>query len=349
MLALTNTTKERAWTSCRGLIAYIVESYHEPLRAALPRLEMLIDQVCREHRLPMCVLDWLQREFSVLADSLRAHLIQQDGHLFPMISHVCRSVEEAGWPCHLDNVVEELMDEATRDGEEAVCCIRRAEEYLGGTDAKEPPVMRLLIAFRELGENLEEHLHLEANVLFPAVREFLHGNNPAMERLLEEASMSHKRQSWGGRYGVPTSPEWLDEVMEETGIRDPARACRAAKSVLHALRDRLSVNKAIALGMQLPKPARVLYYEDWPHRWDRGRHAPKEDFLGEIAKSLKEEPNTDSESTAQTVFRVLAKQMAADEIEGVRNALPGEIRCLWPSQDPIRTTAELIVADQEAG
>jgi uncharacterized protein (DUF2267 family)/iron-sulfur cluster repair protein YtfE (RIC family) len=348
MLALTNT-KERSWATWRGLMAYIVETYHEPLRAALPRLEMLIDQVCREHRLPMYVLDWLQREFSVLADSLRTHLSRQDGHLFPMISHVCRSVEEAGWPCHLDDAVEKLMDEATRDGEESVAGIKRAEECLGETDAKEPLVVRLLKAFRELRDDLEEHIHLETNVLFPVVRELLRGNNQAMEQLLEEGSTSHKRRSWSSPYGAFASRSWLDEVMEETGFRDPIHACRAAKSVLHALRDRLSVNKAIALGMQLPKPARVLYYEDWPHRWDRGRHAPKEDFLGEIAKSLGEERNTDSESTARTVFRVLAKQMAADEIEGVRNALPGEIRCLWPSEDPIRTTAELIVADQEAG
>jgi uncharacterized protein (DUF2267 family)/iron-sulfur cluster repair protein YtfE (RIC family) len=349
MLNLTNTTRERSWTTWRGLMAYVVETYHEPLRAALPRLEMLIDQVCREHRLPMYVLDWLQREFSVLADSLRTHLSEQDGHLFPMIHHVCRSVEEAGWPCHLDDAVEKLMDEATRDGEEAVAVIWRAEECLGGTEAKEPLLGRLLKAFRELRDDLEEHIHLERNVLFPAVRELLQGNNRAMERLLQEGSISHKRAPWGGPYGAVASSCWLDEVMEETGFRDPARACRAAKSVLHALRDRLSVSKAIALGMQLPKPARILYYEDWPHRWDRGRHALKEDFLDEIAKSLKEEPDADSESTTRTVFRVLAKQMAADGIERVRNALPGEIRWLWPLEDPISATAELVVADQEAG
>ena len=145
------------------------------------------------------------------------------------------------------------------------------------------------------------------------------------------------------------SHDWLDEVMEETGFRDPVHACRAAKSVLHAVRDRLSVNKAIALGMQLPKPARVLYYEDWPHRWNRGKHAPKEDFLCEITKSLKEEPKNDSETTARSVFRVLAKHMATDEIEGLRSALPGEVQCLWPSHEAIRTSAELIVADQETG
>jgi uncharacterized protein (DUF2267 family)/iron-sulfur cluster repair protein YtfE (RIC family) len=349
MLALTNTTGEKSWATWRGLMAYIVESYPEPLRAALPRLEMLIDQVCREHRLPMYVLDWLQREFSVLADSLRTHLSQQDGHLFPMINHVCRSVEEAGWPCHLDDAVEELMDEATRDGEEAVAGIKRAEECLGGTDAKEPPVVRLVKAFRELRDDLEEHIHLETNVLFPVVRELLQGNNQAMERLLKEGSMSHKRSPWGGPYGALASSSWLDEVMEEMGFRDRVRACRVAKSVLHALRDRLSVSKAIALGMQFPKPVRVLYYEDWPHRWDRGRHGPKADFLGEIANSLKEEPDTDSESTARTVFRVLAKQMEADEVDGVRYALPSEIQRLWPSEDPIRTTAELVVVDQEAG
>jgi uncharacterized protein (DUF2267 family)/iron-sulfur cluster repair protein YtfE (RIC family) len=348
MIAIANISREQTSQTWGDLMANIVETYHKSLRAALPRLEGLADQVARERRVPIRVLDGLLREFSALSDALRTHLLQQEGHLFPMIRHVCESVEQAGWACHLDETLEELMLEAARADQEAVASVKRAEGCLSGMDEtwSESLVGKLVKGLRELREDLEEHVKLETNDLFPVVRELLRGNHQGMERLL---AASNSDPSPKTPAATAASFCWLDQVMEEMGYRDRPRACRAMKSVLHALRDRLSVHKAIALGATLPRQVRGLYYEDWQHRWDRTTPAQKKDFLREIAEPLKDEPDRDPEKTARSVFRALAHQIPAHEVESVRNSLPGELRSLWPAADPITPMAELIIADQETG
>ena len=50
---------------------------------------------------------------------------------------------------------------------------------------------------------------------------------------------------------VQTTNAWLKEIMEVTGP-DRHRAYRVLAAVLHALRDRLTVDEAAQLGAQLP-------------------------------------------------------------------------------------------------
>jgi uncharacterized protein (DUF2267 family) len=137
--------------------------------------------------------------------------------------------------------------------------------------------------------------------------------------------------------------------MEKMGFRDRHQGYRAIKSVLHALRDRLTVEGAIALGTQLPKAIRGVYYEDWQHRWDPATPAKKEEFLGQIAEALVDDPHADPETTTRSIFRALAEDMPGSEREKVRTTLPGDIKPLWPSEGPTTSMAELIVADQETG
>jgi uncharacterized protein (DUF2267 family) len=58
---------------------------------------------------------------------------------------------------------------------------------------------------------------------------------------------------------VHTTNAWLKEIMEATGL-DRRRAYRALAAVLHALRDRLTVDEVAQLGAQLPILVRGLYY-----------------------------------------------------------------------------------------
>jgi len=63
---------------------------------------------------------------------------------------------------------------------------------------------------------------------------------------------------------VQTTNAWLKEIMEATGL-DRRKAYRALAAVLHALRDRLTVDEVAQLGAQL----RGLYYDQWHHRQTR--------------------------------------------------------------------------------
>jgi iron-sulfur cluster repair protein YtfE (RIC family) len=190
MITLPGAARDEAYIIWRDLMAYIVEAYHDSLRAALPRLEGLIDQVARERLVPIRLLDCLRREFAALADSLRTHLVEQEEHLFPMIRHVCRSLDEAGWVSQLGDAVEKQMVEATCDDQEVLAAVRVIDQFLTETDweGKGPLVIKLVKGLRELRADLEEHVQLETTVLFPALRELLQGHYQTMERLLAEGN-----------------------------------------------------------------------------------------------------------------------------------------------------------------
>jgi uncharacterized protein (DUF2267 family)/iron-sulfur cluster repair protein YtfE (RIC family) len=330
MIAFADTSTQETQDTWRDLMAIIVEDYHDSLRATLPRLEALAEQVAGEHRAPIHVLDRLLREFAALADSLRTHLLQQEGHLFPMIRHACESAETMAWPCHLSENLEELMAEATRDDQEAVGSIQRAEQSIHGMDGirSEPLVAKLAKGIREVRQDLEEHVKLETKVLFPAVKELLRRDLPPGPGLVSDFPY---------RSGKP-EPEMPPDPFSDS-----------LKSVLHALRDRLSVEKAVALGTRLPRDIRGLYYEDWQHRWDHATKLQRDDFLREIANSYRDQPDRVPEEIARTVFGALAQRLPARDIEAVKVILPADIRSLWPPEEQPLAMAELITADQETG
>ncbi len=65
---------------------------------------------------------------------------------------------------------------------------------------------------------------------------------------------------------------WLNELMAELEWEGkPEKTYFALRTVLHALRDRLTVEEAVQLGAQLPMLVRGFYYEGWtlkgkPHK-----------------------------------------------------------------------------------
>ncbi len=59
---------------------------------------------------------------------------------------------------------------------------------------------------------------------------------------------------------VQKSNAWLTDIMRRMDWDDRQRAWAALRAVLHVLRDRLSVDEAVALGAQLPLLVRGAYY-----------------------------------------------------------------------------------------
>jgi uncharacterized protein (DUF2267 family) len=129
---------------------------------------------------------------------------------------------------------------------------------------------------------------------------------------------------------VQTTNAWLKEIMEATGL-DRRRAYRALAAVLHALRDRLTVDEAAQLGAQLPILVRGLYYDQWHHpaeKPNRVRH--KQEFLAAVAAGLDDIGPIDVEDATRAVFSVLERHIAPGEIEDVKGMLPAHLRELWP-------------------
>ena len=129
---------------------------------------------------------------------------------------------------------------------------------------------------------------------------------------------------------VQTTNAWLKEITAATGL-DRRGAYRALAAVLHALRDRLTVDEVAQLGAQLPILVRGIYYDQWHHPAGKPeRLRTKEDFLAVVAAALDDIGPIDPEGVTRAVFAVLQRHIAPGEIDDVKRMLPAHVRDLWP-------------------
>ena len=122
---------------------------------------------------------------------------------------------------------------------------------------------------------------------------------------------------------------WLLDLMRELNWEDEHKAYTALRSVLHALRDRLSVAEAAHLAAQLPMLVRGCYYEGWNPSGKPVKERHKEEFLAHIKSAFRNSEGIDAEKVARAVFRVLAKHISDGEIDDAKNILPEDLRRLW--------------------
>jgi uncharacterized protein (DUF2267 family) len=122
---------------------------------------------------------------------------------------------------------------------------------------------------------------------------------------------------------------WLKDLMELLG-GDRHKAYQALRAVLHALRDRLTVEEAAEFGAQLPMLIRGIYYEGWNPTGKPVKERHREQFLARIQQQFKGDAETNPEILAQAVFSLLQMRITQGEIEDVKHILPLEIRDLWP-------------------
>ena len=122
---------------------------------------------------------------------------------------------------------------------------------------------------------------------------------------------------------------WLTDLMRELGWEDEHKAYTALRSVLHALRDRLSVAEAAHLAAQLPMLVRGCYYEGWNPSGKPVKERHQDEFLAHVKSAFRNSEGVDAEKVARAVFNVLARHISDGEIDDVKNILPEELRRLW--------------------
>jgi len=124
---------------------------------------------------------------------------------------------------------------------------------------------------------------------------------------------------------------WLNDLMSDLDWQDrPHKAYLALRTVLHALRDRLTVEEAIQFGAQLPMLIRGFYYEGWTLRGKPHKERHKKDFLDHIRKAFKNDVTVDPQQVCRAVFRVLVRRTSKGEIDDIKHVLPKEFQELWP-------------------
>lgn len=124
--------------------------------------------------------------------------------------------------------------------------------------------------------------------------------------------------------------EWLRDLMMDLAWQDEHKAYLALRSVLHALRDRLTVEETAQLAAQLPMLVRGLYYEGWNPTGKPVKERHQEQFLTHIREHFKNDERIVPEQMVRAVFRLLSKHISGGEIKDVKHTLPAEIRVFWP-------------------
>lgn len=126
--------------------------------------------------------------------------------------------------------------------------------------------------------------------------------------------------------------QWLDEINSELGWRDRKKAWTALRSVLHALRDRLTVEEATDLAAQMPMLIRGMYFEGWNPSKPQSRIRKATEFVDLVTANFTTYDlgeDLEPEDIVRAVLQVMAKHISAGEIKDVVQSLPEELRTLW--------------------
>jgi uncharacterized protein (DUF2267 family) len=124
---------------------------------------------------------------------------------------------------------------------------------------------------------------------------------------------------------------WLHDICKDLKTDDERIGYHALRAVLHAIRDRLSVEEAAAFGAQLPLLVRGMYYEGWHPHGKPLRVRKADEFLSLVAGNLAldAEPELEPRRAVDAVFGTLHAHADPGAVDKVFHSLPGDIRTLF--------------------
>jgi uncharacterized protein (DUF2267 family) len=98
----------------------------------------------------------------------------------------------------------------------------------------------------------------------------------------------------------------------------------ALRAVLHAVRDRLTVDEAAHLSAQLTTLVRGVYFEDWdPSRVPVKMH--REQFLERVQREFPYQVDVDIETFVHRVMQALRSHVSEGEWEDIRSNFPKDL------------------------
>jgi uncharacterized protein (DUF2267 family) len=122
---------------------------------------------------------------------------------------------------------------------------------------------------------------------------------------------------------------WYRDTASELGTEDLHYAGRALRAVLHALRDRLTVEEAAQLASQLPTLIRGIYYEQWKPGATKHLAHDVDAFLEHVAAAGQMAGETEASHAVAAVAEVLRHHVSEGELADVVAILPTKLRPLF--------------------
>lgn len=129
-------------------------------------------------------------------------------------------------------------------------------------------------------------------------------------------------------HGIHQTNVWLGDVAAALDTEDRQYAYRALRAVMHALRDRLTVNEAAQLAAQLPDLLRGIYYEGWNPSATPARDHTREQFLDRVTREGTFAGHTEASFAVSAAMTVLRRRISDGELADVRATLPQDIGAL---------------------
>jgi uncharacterized protein (DUF2267 family) len=140
------------------------------------------------------------------------------------------------------------------------------------------------------------------------------------------------------RYALKAN-KLIKEVAVELGDEyNTDKASRVFRSVLHALRSRITIEESVELMAQLPMYVKAMYVDGWKVSKKQQRIRRINDFLDEVYMESSKMGFFDFPDDASilnaviAVFRVLKSHVSEGEIEDIVSVLPKELKKLWSSE-----------------
>lgn len=130
---------------------------------------------------------------------------------------------------------------------------------------------------------------------------------------------------------------WVQHVAERTAY--PERkdwAFNALRSVLHAIRDRTTIEEAFHLAAQLPVLLRGYYFEGYRPSAKKIKMNAGQFFI-RIRKDLGPSNELSPEEAFSSVLKVLYEHVSIGEMEDVKRSMPNDIVNVWETELQNRT------------
>mgnify|MGYP001552384420 CR=1 FL=1 len=134
---------------------------------------------------------------------------------------------------------------------------------------------------------------------------------------------------------LQTTHIWLDEISEDLAT-DRHTAWHVLGAVIRSLRDRLPPGLSAHLSAELPLLVRGSYFDQWRPGQENLKIRSLAEFLERVSDGLAGAKPIGSVDAVRSVFAVLERHLDRGQTEKVRQALPEEIRALWPDGEATR-------------
>lgn len=164
------------WTHkpLRELMRHIVRRHHCYLRATMPQINQNMHAVLSKYgkRGPDPALD---RIYAAMWDELDLHIDKEETILFPYLDRLeaaaanSQPLPHPGWA---ENPLE-LMEDEHASAIEALARMRQLTAHYSIPDFACPTYAALMNGLRELELDLQVHIHLENDILFPRARRIM--------------------------------------------------------------------------------------------------------------------------------------------------------------------------------